>query len=503
MRVVVTLVMVAAVPVVLAAQLPRDLGAIARKLPSLDRLLKGSPPLSTDFDDTVGQQPILDRRETVRPARPLRSLARTSSGGFILKPGLWEDTFQSYCLRPGTYAPGKGDGYLYAPVKGSRATAIRTILSAASRHPAVTQSDIQMLLWGILSYARIGSMPPKMQAVARVLLPASEIRAIDADAFELIGAAERNRLFRGLPAPVRRTLEVEADLRYRFSRATVTYEEVERIAVLSGAAPEDNRNAIRRGQWSRHPRGYYVRYFPDSFARTRVQVLVPEPVVVTRDRLNRIVSIADSRGGRTETVYNDAVPPREAPAGLGLRAYAFKTVRFVKRGANGAPEVFEVHDKGWTFHRSRPRRQRVEAAPVMGFARVAYGAPGWFRAAAQDWFDRWFERAEQAQDIHDRYDFYRERADRAGSRGDADSVDELEDSDHYREGIDAATRGDLGDRLDWIIDHQERENAALEHATTVLDGLPTTSTTGDPAYDPWDGLAVPSGGGQRLGISGR
>lgn len=503
MRVVVTLVMMAALPVVLAAQLPRDIGAIARKLPSLDRLLKGSPPLSTDFDDTIGQQPILDRRETVRTARPLHSLARSSSGGFILQPGLWEDTFQSYCLRAGTYAPGKGDGYLYAPVKGSRASAIRTILAAASSHPEVVQGDIQMLLWGILSHARIGSMPPKMQAVARILLPASEIRAIDGAALELLGSAERTRLFRGLPAPVRRPLEVEADLRGRFSRATVTYEDIERIAVLSGAAPEDNGNTIRRGQWSRHPRGYYVRYFPDSFRRTRVQVLVPERVVVTRDRLNRIVSIADSRGGRTETVYNDAVPPRDAPGRLGLRAYAFKTVRFVKRGANGAPEIFEVHDKGWTFHRSQPRSRRVQVASTMGFVRASHAAAGWFGAAAQDWFDRWFDRAEQAQEIHDRYDFYRERADRAGSRGDADSVDELEDSDHYREGIDTATGGDLGDRLDWITDHQERENAALEHATTVLDGLPTTSTTGDPAYDPWDGLAVPSGGGQRLGISGR
>lgn len=131
MRALLTLVLVAVMPMVAAAQLPRNLGGIARQLPSLDGLLRARP-LTTDFDDTARQQPVLDRKESRRQARPLRSLPRTARGGFILQPGLWEGTFQSYCLRTATYAPGKGDGYLYAPVKGSRATAIQTILAASS-----------------------------------------------------------------------------------------------------------------------------------------------------------------------------------------------------------------------------------------------------------------------------------------------------------------------------------------------------------------------------------
>ena len=130
--------------------------------------------------------------------------------------------------------------------------------------------------------------------------------------------------------------------------------------------------------------------------------------------------------------------------------------------------------------------------------------PGPASLALQGGFERWGERAEQAQDIHDRYEFYRDRADRATDDASEDSVDELEDTDHYRDGIDAATSGDPGDRLEWMIDHQERENAALEWAITVLEGLPTTSTTDDPpAWEPGGGVAVPSRGGQTLGISGR
>lgn len=45
---------------------------------------------------------------------------------------------------------------------------------------------------------------------------------------------------------------------------------------------------------------------------------------------------------------------------------------------------------------------------------------------------------------------------------------------------------------------------ALEWAISVLEGLPTTSTTDDPpAWEPGGGVAVPSRGGQTLGISGR
>jgi len=504
MRSAVTLVLLVLLPVVTAAQLPRDLGGLARKLPSLDGFLRGAP-LTTNFDDTARPLPALDRKEVRRRAQPLRSLPRTDTGGFILQPGLWEGTFESYCLRTATHAPGKGDGYLLAPIKGNRAPAIQAILAGTVRHPEIPRGDAQMLLWAILSRVRVSDMNPKLQAAARALLPANEIRAINASGLDLLTATERTRLLAGVAAPIRQALEIESDLRYQFSRADVTYAEVERIAVLGGVRPADQRNAIRRGQWSRHQQGYFIRFFPDSFANTRVEVLMPGRVTVTRDRLNRIVAIEDASGGRTETVYNDAIAPRVHPHDARLRAYAFKTIRFMRRGPRGKPEVHEVHDRGWTFHRSRPRHRGVAAVlPTMGLVNAAFRLPAGAFAMFQGGFGDWAERAEQAQDIHDRYDFYRERADRATAEPSEDAVDELEDTDHYRDGIDAATSGDPSDRLEWLIDHHERETGALEWAISVLEGLPTTSTTDDPpAWEPGGGVAVPSRGGQTLGISGR
>ncbi len=501
MRTVATLVLVAALPLTAAAQLPRDLGAIARKLPSLDALLRGAP-LTTTFDDTARPLRVLDRKPVRRTARPLRDLPRTATGGFVLRPGLWEGTFESYCLRTATHAPDQGDGYMFAPFKGARAGAIQAILGGTVRHPEVPRGDVQMLLWAILSRVRTSDMPPALQLAARLLLPASEIRAINANGFDVLAAAERTRLFGGLTTPVRQALEVESDLRSLFSRADATYDEAERIAVLSGV-PADSPNTVQRGQWSRHPRGYFIRFFPDSFANTRVEVLMPGRVNVTRDRLNRIIAIDDERGGRTETIYDDTIAPRRHPRDARLTAYAFKTIRFSRPAAGGRREVHEIHDQGFTFHRSRPRSRGVVAAPAARVIHAAYRLSAAF-PALQGAFERWGERIEQAQDIHDRYEFYRDRADSATAEPTEDAIDEVEDTDHYRDGIDAATTGDPGDRLVWIIEHQERENAALEWAIAVLEGLPTTSTTDDgPSYEPGGGAAVPSGWRQVLGISGR
>jgi hypothetical protein len=502
MRALVSLVLVVALPVVAAAQLPGNLEDLVRKMPSLDGFLRGRA-LESTFDDTVGPQKFLDRRDTTRQPGNMQRLPRTSTGGFMLQPGLWEGTFESYCLRTATWAPGAGDGYLWAPIKGSRGNAIGTILRASQAHPNVPRDDIQMLLWAILSRSRVSEMPPKLQAAARALLPAAEINAINVSGLQVIDVADRTRLFRGATGAVRQALEIESDLRYQFSKANANYAEIERIAVLSGAPPPQNRNAIQRGQWSRHPAGYYVRYYPDSFANMRLQVLVPARVTVVRDHLNRILSIEDARGGKTETTYNDAVAPRPHPRNARIKAYAFKTIRLTRRGSDGKPRVLELKDRGWTFHQSRPPRRGVAEFLAAGASWLASWISTPLEASQWDW-EGWADRAQEAWEHWDDYEWLRDRADATTTTGDDDAVDALGDREHYGDGIEAALDGDISDRLEWLAEHQERENEALEHAISVLDTLPTTSTTDDtPSWDPGGGVGMPSGGGQTLGVSGR
>ena len=493
-------------PAMTLAQLPRpsDLGDLVRRLPSLDRFVTNRP-LETTFDDTVGAQLFLDQRATTRRPGDMKRLPRTANGGFLLQPGLWEGTFESYCLRTATWTPGAGDGYLWAPIKGARGGAIRTILRTAAAHPRIPRNDIQMLLWAILSRSRVSEMPPALQAAARTLLPASEINDINVSGLQVLDVAERTRLFRGVTAPVRQALEVESALRSEFRRANANYLQIEKIAVLGGAPPASNKNAIKRGQWSRHPGGYWVRYFPDSFATMQLQVLVPGQVKVVRDHLHRIISIEDARG-KTETTYNDAVAPRPHPRNARLKAYAFKTIRMTRRGADGTPRQLELKDTGYTFHQSRPPRRGV--ADLLGrgaqWLSDLIGTP--VEARQFDW-EGWAQRAQDAWDRWEDYEWLRDRAEATTTTGDDGAVDDLGDTEHYHDGIEAALGGDVSDRLEWLAEHQERENEALEHAVIVIDTLPTTSTTDDgPPPRDWDfggGVGVPSGGGQTLGTSGR
>ena len=491
-----TLALVALLPMAVWAQLPRpaDLGGIVRRMPSLERFISNRP-LETDFDDTAGQVRMLDRLERTRQPGDLRSLPRTSGGAFVLRPGLWEGSFESFCLRTATWAPGAGDGYLWAPIKGSRSGAIATILRSAARHPNVPRGDIQTLLWAILSRTRVSEMPPALQAAARALLPAAEINAINASGFQAIDIAERTQLFRGVSGPIRQALEIESDLRYEFSRANANYAEIEKIAVLSGAPPPENRNAITRGQWSRHPCGFFIRYLPDSFSNMTVQVLKPAPVVIARDRLNRITLIEDARG-RTELTYSDAIAPRPHPTNKRLVAYAFKHIRITRRGAGGAMEVIEYRDQGYTFNQSRPRSRgvmEVVADVATALVELVTGTP---LEARQGWAG-WGERIERAQEVYEDAEYLRDRIDATTTTGDASSVDDAADAGHVRDGVIVIVVGDTSDRVGFITEMHERFNEMLEYATSVLNTLP------DGSYDPGGGVAVPSGGGQTLGSSGR
>lgn len=500
MRAVLALVLFAMFPVISAAQLPRpsDLAGIARKLPSLDRLMKNRP-LETTFDNSLGQLKLLDRLDIKRQPGDMKKLARTSSGAFVLQPGLWEGEFESYCLRPATWAPGAGDGYLWAPIRGARAGAISTILRSSAQHPNVPQSDIQMLLWAILSKTRVSEMSPKLQAAARALLPAGEIDAINVNGLQVMGIADRTRLFRNVTGPIKQVLEIESELREQFSRGNANYDQIEKIAILAGAPPAQNRNAIQRGQWSRAPGGYFVRYFPDTFARMKVQVLRPAPVRIERDRLNRIVSVEDSRG-RIETTYNDAIPPRQHPSNKRLKAYAFKTVRITRPGANGKPEMLEANDRGYTFHQSTPRRRGFVAMVVDGVSYALSFVTGTPVEARQD-FEGWAGRAERAHELYEDAEYLRDRADGATTEGDASSVDDAADTGHYAEGVRVVFVGDTSERVSWITEMNERFTNMLEYAISVLRTLPDGS--GSDSYDPGGGVAIPSGGGQLLGGSGR
>ena len=208
--------------------------------------------------------------------QPLASLRSGSGDTFVLRPGYYSMQTQSYCLHAGTYGPGRGEGYLYAPLLGPARELITTIARNSALHPEVAQQDVQALIWAILARARFNDFSPAMQNTARILLGpeqmAAQMRAVAFDALRERGMRE---LMGRAPPQLRAVLDAEARLRSMFTTGYGSFAELEQVAILAGMAPmgEGSQN-IPDGRWSLHPVGYWVRYIPSGYSSTRMEIYV-------------------------------------------------------------------------------------------------------------------------------------------------------------------------------------------------------------------------------------
>lgn len=335
--------------------------------PSLEQLLQGEPPITTSLNDAATDIPFLD---DFNPSSfvGISALPRGPQQGFVLRPGLFAFEAQSYCLHAGAYAPSKGDGYIYAPLKGSRAGVIASLLRRSVERPEIAQRDIQALIWAILSRARLSDMSPRMLAVATQLLTPQEMFEVNGGALGLIPESLLRQMMARLPQPIQQLLEAEARLRSLLTQANTTFEQLERAAVRFGVAPRgEGSREIPEGRWSYHPDGYFIRYFPSGYSHTRVELYVPEALEVRQDALGRIISIADAYGNRIETTYDDAIPPLTIAGDAGIQGYAFRSIRFVHRW-EVPPEkslILEAawENQGWTL-RGLPTGSGSPVAPT-------------------------------------------------------------------------------------------------------------------------------------------
>lgn len=322
------------------------------KIPSLEGILEGEPPITTSISDAVTGVPFLDDFDPVG-AIPLSMLARTSEGGFVIEhPGSYMFEAQSYCLAAGKYSPSGEYGYLYAPLKGPRSTVVKNVLKRSVNHPEIPQQDIQELLWAITSHTKISDMSPEMQKTAKKLLTQEEIYELNGGALGLIPEEFLDRTFGHLPPQVQQILEAEARLREMLTEGRATYDELEEVAVRFGSPPrEEGDLKIPRGRWSFHPDGYFIRYFPDGYRRMLIELYVLESFQIEWDKQSRITLIADHDGNRIETDYDDTIEPLSISREASLKGYAFRSIRFVGPDPDNPGKKLrtEWKDIGWTF----------------------------------------------------------------------------------------------------------------------------------------------------------
>lgn len=266
---------------VVATAADAQLGTVVRNLPvkapAVPNLLSGPAPISTSIKDAVWGDPSKDSFTPPMAAQDLARLPRSPQGGFVLAEGYYRMHAQSYCLHAGTYGPGGGDAYLLGPVKGSAREAVISILQNSNAHPEIAQRDIQLLLWAIVARAKFEDLDPKLKGVAAVLLSKKQLVSLNRSALSVFTNPQLNAITGGMPGPVRTIVEAESRMRGLLTTPGSSYSDIERVAVLGGVAPRGEGSIDMPGsRWSLHPDGYWVRYKPNGYSNTWVEIWVPK-----------------------------------------------------------------------------------------------------------------------------------------------------------------------------------------------------------------------------------
>lgn len=243
----------------------------------------------------------------------LMDLPQSEDGGFVLKPGFYEAEFKTYCLQPGTPDPREGDAYLQGPVTGYRKEIVESVLLNSKGKQDIEQKNIQLLLWSVVSGSSFNKLPYQAQADARRLLTPKQV-------FELkggvMGAIKNFSHSTGI-------LSANKDMQRLFDAGVGSYETFERLAVR-----REQSQVLKRGvkydQWYRQEGNYYVRYFPESYKKVRIQVYVPENLLDTEGKLGGEYLVFDPTG-------QQAIPAFTNAQRLGIGAPVIEIVRAIIR----------------------------------------------------------------------------------------------------------------------------------------------------------------------------
>lgn len=432
---------------------------------------------------------------------------RDAAGGFLLEPGAYQGVFESYCLLPGTHGPVTGDGYLTAPIEGDASGVVLAVLERSHAHPELPQQDIQQLLWAILSRAPYSQLGAEVQHAAATLLTRDEIRQVEALSGESMTDRLRGALLSRAPSSVQGAIDAYDRLRSLLTDASATYEEMRRVAVLDGPPPpQAGDREVPATRWSYHPDGYFVRYLPEGYTQTTVQIVVPgsERPSLARDDRGRIVRASYAGGFVVEAEYDDTIPALVLDDAPDVRGYAFRRLRY----SNGVDEAV-IENTGWTFVSVPPGAVPAAAPSTDDVIETPGHGPSVDQEGWRQRYDRAKERYERFKELQEAREADRAREARERDGPSSRDVDDVTDEGHYRDGYDAATKGEASDKLDWIDEQMRRVRNAWEYASCRLSGGCEDPDDGEKKprrkrVRPSRDAAVPGAqGGQRLGVGGR
>jgi hypothetical protein len=196
--------------------------------------------------------------------------------GYQLAPGFYKATIKSFCLKAGTYGPSKGSGYLYAPLKGPKKDLVYKLIRNWKEHNEIPQQQLQLLLWAIIAKTKFNNLSPELKIVATKLLSDNDMEELSKMGIDFVSEHLVKKAVQQLPEPAQKIIEIENSMRQKFYGATVSYQEMESLAMLAGIAPANNN--VVDGLWSLLPNGCYIKYLPAGYTRTYIEIYVPETI---------------------------------------------------------------------------------------------------------------------------------------------------------------------------------------------------------------------------------
>jgi len=237
-------------------------------------------------------QPVLDSNNS---RQSLMDLPQTQYGGFVLKPGFYEAEFKTYCLQPGTPDPRQGDAYLQEPITGYRKDIVESVLLNSRTKHNIDQRNIQLLLWSVVSGSDFNSLSYAVQSDATKLLTPKQIYELKGG---IVGTIKSVSYSTGI-------LNANKGMQELFSKGINSYETFEKLAVR-----KEQSNIIKKGikydQWYKQNENYYVRYFPVSYKKVRIQVYVPDSLLDADGKMNGEHVVFDPTGLQAVPAFTNA-----------------------------------------------------------------------------------------------------------------------------------------------------------------------------------------------------
>ncbi len=194
-------------------------------------------------------------------------LPQSQLGEIILSEGFYEGDFKSYCLQPGTPDPAALDAYQQAPLNAHRKEIVEAVLRNSLNRPDLPQRNIQLLLWSVVSGSDYTRLSSSVKSTARQLLTPKQVFALQGGMMGVVKTIAASLPETGLNPTF-------TSMRELFELGNSSYEAYESIAVLRQPSIKNKTN-YKVDQWYKQDGGYYVRYFPNGYQRTKIQVYVP------------------------------------------------------------------------------------------------------------------------------------------------------------------------------------------------------------------------------------